>query len=169
MRRGPTTEEAAPDFEHAQPTLAGLVTGGEVWRNDGEGWYRTDIAPSIGLDPATLAVLPRLLRDAASPSDAGVVVDGLAVRSVVTATGRISDAPGLIAVDLGPKSELRGAIEFQLDGLGRLVLLRANVRNLNEQTFDLVTEVTIEFDWSGPGNLPKPEPVIDPDKNGSAG
>lgn len=59
MRRGPATADAAPDFEKAEPTLAALVTGGKMFRNDGDGWYPTDSPPGIGLDPRTAALLPQ--------------------------------------------------------------------------------------------------------------
>lgn len=106
MRRGPATPDAVPDFAGAEPTLAALVRGKTQYRNDGDGWYETDQLPGIGLDPATIARLPGLLRRASAAADAPRVdVAGLALPTV-TAQGAIADAPGLMAIDAAPFTEL---------------------------------------------------------------
>lgn len=163
LRQGPSSPTASADFVGAPATLASLVRGGVTWRNDGAGWYETDVPPAIGLDPATIESLPRFLRTAAGATVAGSITSAGTSLTRVTATGVIADAPGLIAVDLGPASVLVTPVELGLDAAGRLALIHARVRNTNERTFDLIVDVTIEIDYpaSAPP-LPDPLPTIDP-------
>lgn len=162
MRRGPATKEAAADFEKAETTLAALVTGGKTFRNDGQGWYATDTPPGIGLDPRTVALLPKLLRNAADPAAGDTkLVDGLAA-ATVAARGRVADAPGLMAIDGEPFTDLVAPIEFALDGQGRLVEIHALMRNTNQETFDLLVDTVITVSYADPGKLPAPVPTWDP-------
>jgi hypothetical protein len=160
MRAGPATAEATPDFEKAPITLAALVKDGKTWRNDGEGWYQTDTPPGIGLDPKTVGLLPKLLRDAADPSLAGVaLVDGKPATNVA-ATGKVADAPGLMAIDAASFTELSEPIEFALDEQGRLVQLSARMRNTNIEIYDLFVDTVVTFRYdSGPLQLPDPVPT----------
>lgn len=162
MRRGPSTADAAPNFEKAEPTLAALVTGGKTFRNDGDGWYPTDSPPGIGLDPRTAALLPKLLRDATDAAAGGTKpVDGQPATKVV-ARGKVADAPGLMAIDAEPFTELAAPIEFALDAEGRLVELHALMRNTNQATFDLLVDTVITISYATPGKLPEPVPTWDP-------
>jgi len=145
LRGGPVPEKEAPDIDAAVPTLAALVKDGTTYRNDGEGWYETDLPPGIGLDEATIALLPKLLRDASSPSATEArVVDG-DVAAAIEATGRLADAPAIHAVGTLDYTELLGPMTFALDGQGRLVELRALMRNTKLETFDLLVETVITF------------------------
>jgi len=113
MYAGPATRADAPDFGKAAPTLAALVKNRTTWRNDGDGWYPTDAPPGIGLDSATIALLPALLREATGPvaKDARIVEGALA--AVVEAGGNIARAPGLMAVDAASFTELAAPLSFR--------------------------------------------------------
>lgn len=162
MRRGPATPDAAPDFEKAEPTLAALMTGGKTFRNDGEGWYATDTPPGIGLDPRTAALLPKLLRNATDAAAGGTkLVDGQAATNVA-ARGKVADAPGLMAIDAEPFTDLVAPIEFALDDQSRLVELHALMRNTNQETFDLLVDTVITISYADPGKLPAPVPTWNP-------
>lgn len=162
MRRGPATKEAVADFEKAETTLAALVTGGKTFRNDGQGWYATDSPPGIGLDPRTAGLLPKLLREASDPTlDGTKIVDG-AEATKIEASGKVADAPGLMAIDAESFTELAAPIDFALDAEGRLVELHALMRNTNQETFDLVIDTIITFSYDDPGKLPDPVPTWNP-------
>lgn len=160
MRAGPATAEAAPDFANAPINLAALRTGGVTYRDDGEGWYVTDGPPGIGLDIASLPLLPRMLRNATDVSaPRAVTLDGKAA-SAVTASAALADLPGIMAVDAASYSELTGPVDLTFDAKGRLAVLHAGVRNTRVTTFDLVVDVTITFDFDTPtGPLPDPVPL----------
>jgi hypothetical protein len=161
MRRGPATAAEAPDFERAEPTLAALVRDGKGYRNDGAGWYEAEQLPGIGLDPATIASLPTLLRDASEPVDAERALVDDQLLPTVKASGTIADAPGLMAVDAAPFTELAEPIAFAFDEQGRLAQLVATMRNTNSDTFELIVVTAISFDYDGPpGELP--DPAADP-------
>ena len=150
----------APDFERAEATLAALVTGGKSYRNDGAGWYLSDVLPGIGLDRRTAARLPSLLRNAtASATGASKLVQGLPAVTVV-ARGRVVDAPGLMAIDAEAFTVLVAPIEFALDAQGRLVELHARMRNANQETFDLVVDTVITISYQGSRVLPAPLPLL---------
>lgn len=162
MREGPRTSTEAPDFTTAPTTLAGLLIGDSRWRNDGDGWYLSDAIPGIGLDPATARLLPKLLREATDPTGSGTDLPDGTVRDTVTASGSIANAPGLMAIDAVPFSELAGPIDFAFDDQGRLVTLTARIRNTNVDDFDLIVETVITFRYDGLEPLPKPEPTAPP-------
>jgi hypothetical protein len=161
MRAGPA-EGQDPDWKAAYQ-LGAIATGGKTWRNDGDGWYLTDRPPGIGLDPRTAALLPALLRNATEAADAGTEeVDGRMARNV-TASARVEDIPGIVAVDGEAFTSLVGPLEFAFDDAGRLVQLRAIARNENEETFDLLVETVITFAYpaSKPA-IPEPAPTWSP-------
>jgi len=157
-----TIDPAAPlDPAALIPTLASLVRDGVVWRNDGEGWYETDLGPGIGLDPRTVALLPALLREAGAP--VSVARDpATAPAAAIAATARIEQAPGLMAVDAAPFTELNEPITFELDDAGRLVALRAVMRNTLVEQFDLRVETIIRFRYDVPVAIPSPVPLAPP-------
>jgi hypothetical protein len=161
MRAGPATKDEAPDFEKAEPTLAALVSDGKTYRNDGEGWYETADPPGIGLDPATIALLPSLLRDARDPTAEGTrEVDG-SVAAAIKATGDMAKAPGLMAIDAEAFTELGERLTFALDAQGRLVEIGAVMRNTKVETFDLLVETVITIRYPvEPPTLPEPEPLL---------
>lgn len=161
MRRGPATEEAAPEF-NGQLEMASLTRGNTTWRNDGEGWYDTERPPGIGLDTATVGLLPRLLRQASDPAEAGSKPVGGRPADVIRATGRVADAPGLLAIDGADFTELREPISFALDEQGRLVELVAVMRNTNSSVFDLIVTTTITFIYGEVPALPEPLPAAPP-------
>jgi hypothetical protein len=170
LRAGPG-KDAEPDFAQSSVTLAGLVRGKEMWRDDGEGWYESDAIPGIGLDPTTLAKLPSLMRNVTDPTAAGQdVVDGSTV-AIVSGTGTIKDAPGLMAIDAESFTVLVDPIDFKIDDQGRLVQLHARMRNTNMDEFDLIVDTVITFGYDttarplpDPGSTapPPPAPLASP-------
>lgn len=167
MRAGPMSPDARVDLAAGQILFEALVTDGTAYRNDGEGWYRTDRLPGIGLDPVTASLLPGFLDratkavelDKASlPSELGSGADPAARAIAVETT--VADLPGVIAVDGAPFTELTGPVSLTFDGAGRLSGLLVRARNTNLDTFDLiiVTEIAIRYD-AVPTVLPDPLPA----------
>lgn len=156
MRTGPAPGKPA---DWTAPYQFGVIsTGGETFRNDGAGWYATDNPPGIGLDPATAALLPRLLRNTS-----GAANDGFAqVRDVllprVSGSAAVADIPGVIAADGAPFTKLVGPAEFSLDDEGRLAQLHVVARNTNLDVYDLLIDTTITFAYPDQA-APLPEPV----------
>ena len=91
IRDGPT-KEAKPDFETAAYELGTIVRDGLTYRNDGDGWYETKDPPGIGLDPATAALLPTMLRGATERKDLDTTpTDGSQVARTLEATTTVAD------------------------------------------------------------------------------
>lgn len=151
-----------PTWEKADLRRSALVRDGKTWRNDRQGWYEADVVPGIGLDPATAALLPRLLRQSDQPTK---LADGdLAGATVlrVAATGTVADMPGVIAADGAKYTRLSGPIEFSFDGIGRLVGIHVVALNLNlTDDYDLVVDTVITIRYDGVSSLPAPDPVFD--------
>jgi hypothetical protein len=155
IRSGPGSPIDAPDPKAGELRRRALVRDGVTYRDDGDGWYRTDQPPGIGLDPATAALLPTLLRDAGQPEEADLAAmegelgrrDDDAVRAI-TATGTVEDLPGVISVDGESFTELTAPVTFTFDAAGRLTGLVAAARNTGFETFDLrvTTEITLHYD-----------------------
>jgi hypothetical protein len=112
MRDGPSEPDGEIDLAAMEPTLAALVRGGTTWRNDGRGWYPTDIPPGIGLDPLTVALLPDLLRGATDARSAEPLVVEGTTRAAVSARSTVEAAPGLMAIDAAPFTELTEPLVF---------------------------------------------------------
>ena len=167
MRAGPASPGATADLASGELLFRTLVRGDVTYRDDGEGWYRTDAPPGIGLDPVTAAALPGLLRHAENPKDADLAAAtgelgkarATAARAI-TADGTVADIPGVVAVDGADFTRLTGSIDFTFDEAGRLVGLVVTARNTNVTAYDLVvvTEITLRYD-DVPTGLPKPEPA----------
>jgi hypothetical protein len=68
-----------------------------------------------------------------------------------------------MAIDAASFSELVAPIEYALDAQGRLVELHARMRNLRMETFDLIVDTVIRFDYGDPGPLPEPVPTLPPE------
>jgi hypothetical protein len=164
LKGGPVPEDRQPDIAAAVPTLAALVKDGKTFRDDGDGWYETDLPPGIGLDEATIALLPTLLRDAGSPEATDArLVDG-AVAAGIRAEGSIEDAPALHAVGTLEYTELLGPMSFALDEDNRLVEIGAVMRNLRMETFDLLVTTTVTLRYpTEPLVLPEPVPAMPPE------
>jgi hypothetical protein len=160
MRRGPATRADQPDFENAEPTLAALLRDGKPYRNDGFGWYPTDLLPGLGLDPATIAGLPTLLRNSTeAKTEEPVEVKGTPM-AAVSAEGTVADAPSLMGAGAEEFTVFDGPLTYAFDDQGRLARLAVRMVNTNSKTFELVVETTIDFAYDGvPGDLPRPEPA----------
>jgi hypothetical protein len=148
---------AKPDWAHAPVLYSALVVKGERWRNDGDGWYRAEALPGIGLDPETAVLLPRLLRNGTDATDKGSVpVDGASLRAIEL-TGKEADIPGLVAADGERFTKLIEPMTIGFDGAGRLAWLRSVALNMNMTDFDLVIETEITFSYDAVDSLPSPD------------
>ncbi len=177
------TPGAVDDGWDAAPMeLAALVLKGVTYRNDGAGWYETSEPPGIGLDPASVHLLPGMLRNLGGTADAPAAdgaVDPLADRladlrpaRTLAGTARVADLPGIIAVDLAEATELIEPVTLAFDADGRLIGLRAVARNIHFAAHNLVisTVITFEYPLTAP-ELPRPEPAyvapsVIPDETG---
>jgi hypothetical protein len=161
IRRGPEAPDGEPDFTGGPLELAALVRDGQTYRTEGQGWYPTTKPPGLGLDPATAALLPRLLRNATAAREVPVQPrDGVPATRALEATAAVADMPGIIAVDLAASTELREPTELAFDDAGRLVGLIVSARNTNLADFDLMIVTTISLGYPGQApELPRPEPV----------
>jgi hypothetical protein len=171
---GPTPgAEAGFDLSRVEPARQALVSKGTWYRNDGDGWHTTDGLPCVGLDPATIAKLPSLLRDTGDAAEASLATEtdpaftlpGLqgpaqpATRAI-DATSKVVNVPAVVATDLAPATELIKPTDFGLDDAGRLVALTILARNTNMDVYDLVvkTVVTLRYPDTAP-TLPEPLPA----------
>ena len=174
MRQGPTSAAAKVDLAAGQLLFRALSTKATTYRDDGDGWYETTSPPGIGLDPATAALLPDLLRHAAEAQDVDPatlkpeLVPADPVGRALRATGSVKDIPGVVAVDGAPFTELTEPIDFTFDAAGRVTGLVVTARNTNLKDFDLVvvTEIAIRYD-AVPVDLPAPTPAYSPDPSPS--
>jgi hypothetical protein len=161
LRDGPVGD-AAPDFAGAQYEFGAISKAGTTYRSEGRGWYPTDQPPGIGIDPATAALLPRLVSHIANPVDLPPSsTDGKTIRWQA-ADAAIADIPGLMAVDQAAVSELTGPIEYGYDDAGRLVSLHAVVRNSDVKDWDYLVDVVITFGYGDAGPIPEPSPILAP-------
>lgn len=162
MRRGPAEGQTA-DFEHSLG-LASVIEGdGLLWRNDGAGWYVTDVSPGMGMDPASARLLPQLLRELAAPEP---LQDGMFDGRLLAGIGGDTAPnlyPGVLASDARDSTAADVDIECWLDDTGRLVRLVSRARNLNQTTYDLIGETVITFDYGPPGDPPEPDPTMAPE------
>lgn len=167
MRAGPA-EGAKPDWTTSEIMFEALVRDGERWRNDGDGWYQAAALPGVGLDPATAALLPDLLRGTAQtakdlPAD-DVKVDPSAVRAI-EASATAADIPGVVAADGLAFTRVTGPIAYGFDEAGRVISIRVPALNTNMTDFDLVIETVIELSYDGVDGLPEPKPVMTEEGN----
>lgn len=73
MLQGPRAEsKEGYKLDTARIAYRALVREGIAYRDDGDGWYETDLLPGIGLDPATVALLPTMLTGATEARDVAV-------------------------------------------------------------------------------------------------
>ena len=164
IRRGPDDPAAKVDWDASPMELSALLRDGKTWRNDGAGWYATDRPPGIGLDPATAALLPTLLRGLSEARDAQAgqddpFADVAPSRRLAGAT-KVADVPGIIAVDLADATEIDDPADLAFDGSGRLIGLRIVARNTHLDAYDLLVETVIRFAYPERAPpLPAPEPV----------
>jgi hypothetical protein len=158
MRTGPAAGKD-PDWSAAYQ-FGVIATGGKVFRNDGDGWYKTNSPPGIGLDPATAALLPSLLRNATNPANSGFSKVGDVLLPTVSATGSVADFPGVVAADGATFTNLVAPVEFTFDDQGRLALLHSVAQNTNLAQYDLLVDTLITFGYPAVAPaLPDPTPT----------
>ena len=164
LRVGPPPGEPV-DFEKAELRRSALVRDGVAWRNDRDGWYRSDVLPGIGLDPETAGLLPRLLRNASDASATEAVSVGVKTLPQIEATGREADIPGLVASKGKAYTKLIAPLEFAFDEEGRLARIHAVALNTTMTDFDLVVDTVIVLRYDvDPGPLPEPVPTWNPEQ-----
>jgi len=170
---GPAAGKSAEyDAATAETRRSALVRDDQAWRNDGTGWYETAQPPGIGLDPATVALLPTLLREASGAKEAQAIapdpltelrgLDGSATAAVraLEATVRTADIPGVIAADGEAFTEITKPATLRFDDAGRLVGLTVVARNTNMTAYDLIVETTYSFSYPDQApTLPEPDPA----------
>jgi hypothetical protein len=173
IRRGADGPAAPDDWKKVPMELAALVRDGKTYRNDGAGWYPTDRPPGLGLDPATAAALPTMLRglddlaDAtrpdASPEPGGVDGDPfapLAPARRLDGLTSVAHLPGIIAVDLAQATEINQPAELAFDDAGRLIGLRVIARNTHVDDYDLLVDTVITFAYpEAAPTLPDAQPT----------
>lgn len=156
MRTGPAPGKPA---DWKAPYQFGVIsTGGKTFRDDGAGWYATDSPPGIGLDPATTALLPDLLRNATDAANDGFTKVGEVLLPKISGGAKVADIPGVVAADGAPFTELVAPVEFTVDAEGRLAQLHIVARNTNLDVYDLLVDTTITFAYPDQA-APLPEPV----------
>lgn len=158
IRSGPQPGETA-DFDGAQWQRSALMRDGVAWRNDREGWYRTDEVPGIGLDPATVALLPTLLRESGDAAKRDALVVGGRTLARVDATADKRNMPGLVAADGQKFTRLTAPMEFGFDDQGRVVWIHAVALNTNMTDYDLVVDTVITLRYDAVEQLPEPLPT----------
>jgi len=158
LRTGPEPGDS-PRYDGGRRLFGAIAKGDSRWRDDGHGWYETDLLPGIGLDPRTVARLPALLREATAPSEPVPASDAGRPIEKLAATGRVPNIPGVVASDGEAFTALAGPIEFGLDTEGRLATLRIVARNTTETVHELRVETHIRFLYTDVGPLPAPEPA----------
>ena len=163
MRRGPAEGQAA-DFDRSDPMYSVIERDGKLWRNDGDGWYpiQADESPGMGIDPASARNLPGLLRSLSkADSLQPTLFDGKLLLGI-HGSATPDDYPGVVASDGKSFTDATVDITFWLDDSGRLSRLEAHGRNLNQETWDLVSDVVITFGYGATGDPPDPTPTMAP-------
>jgi hypothetical protein len=161
MRRGPGKDEA-PDFTGSELRFSVIERDGVLWRDDGDGWYQTDVSPGMGMDPTSARRLPTLLRALQGASSVqATVLDGQSLVGVSGVT-KTADYPGVVASDGKDFTDPTFDVRCWFDDAGRLVRLEASARNLNQATWDLVSETVVTFGYGSTGDPPDPTPTMAP-------
>jgi hypothetical protein len=160
MRFGPD-ETTAPDYDAAPTMFQVIAKNGGLWRNDGQGWFTATVSPGVGMDPATAALLPQLLRSITGVVDQGrETVDGESLRRYAGVVD-VTSFPGVVAADGAAFTENPIAVRVWIDASDRLVRLEGKARNLHEQTFDLKVVTTIGLLYQPAGTAPEPLPLLE--------
>lgn len=162
MRLSPGSE-ATPDFAKSAFFSEVLERGGVIWRNDGDGWYETDVSPGTGMDPASARLLPKLLRSATDLGTLQPELKGGRLLPGVQGGARVEDYPGVIASDGLAFTSSTFDIRYWLDESGRLARLETSASNLNENVYDLVSEIVVTFGYGSTGDPPEPSPTMGPE------
>ena len=162
MRRGPEKDQA-PDFIGGELRYSVIQRDGVLWRNNGNGWYQTEISPGMGMDPVSARALPALLRALHGAKKLDPVTVGGQVLVGVRGIATPHDYPGVIAADGKDFTEGSFQVDCWFDGAGRLVQLSAHPKNLNQPTWDLLSETAVTFGYGSTGDPPDPTPTMAPE------
>jgi hypothetical protein len=159
MRFGPD-ETTEANYDVAPTMFQVIARDGALWRNNGAGWFGTSVSPGVGMDPATAALLPQLLRSITNVTEQGrEVVNGQQLRRYAGVVD-VASFPGVVASDGAAFTENPIAVRLWLDSNNRLVQLEGRARNLNQVTFDLKVVSTISIAYEAAGPPPLPEPLL---------
>ncbi len=162
IRRGPGKDEA-PDFTAGELRYNVIERAGVLWRNDGKGWYQTDVSPGMGMDPVSARKLPDLLRALQDGSKLeATIYNGRLLAGVGGVTG-VDDYPGVVASDGKEFTDGTFGIRTWFDDQGRLVRLEASAHNLNADVYNLVSQTVVTFGYGSTGDPPAPTPTMAPE------
>jgi hypothetical protein len=162
MRLSPGSEPN-PGFDGSAFFARVLERDGVIWRDDGDGWYETDVSPGSGMDPVSARLLPKLLRSAVDPAVLQPEFrDGRLLPGVRGDAG-IDDYPGVLAADGRDFTSPTFEVTYWLDETGRLVRLETSALNLNAEVYDLLSETVVTFGYGSTGDPPEPSPTMGPD------
>lgn len=109
-------QDATFDLATALVSRQALVRDGTPYRNDGQGWHETEQLPGIGLDPATVALLPALLSGASAATDVALEPPATAPTASPDPTDLLAaatvplDAAAIAAAIAGLKGPDRSAV-----------------------------------------------------------
>jgi len=163
MRLGSDTAASPADFAAAHSVFSVLARDGATWRNDGAGWYATAALPGMGIDLATVGLLPRALGHVGSLAAAGTTTLNGTVTSAFTGSVALADYPGAVAADGAAFTDPAIAVKVWVDAANRPVQLWIRARNTNQPDYDLISETTITFDFAPTAILPLPDPTMAPE------
>jgi hypothetical protein len=156
-------DPASADWSEAGFFARVLEQNGTLWRDDGAGWYLTDVSPGVGMDPGTARALVGALRSLEGVSALEpAAFDGQTLTGI-RGTSTPEAYPGVIAADGASFTEQAFQVDCWFDDAGRLVWLEARARNLNQETYDLISHTVVTFTYEPPGDPPEPSPTMAPE------
>ena len=161
MRLSPGSEPN-PRFDGSAFFSRVLERGGVIWRDDGDGWYETDVSPGSGMDPVSARLLPKLLLSAADVTGLQPELKDGRLLPGVRGAASVNDYPGVLASDGRDFTSPTFEVTYWLDEAGRLVRLETTALNLNENEYDLVSETIVTFGYGSTGDPPEPSPTMGP-------
>ena len=164
MHLGSQTSSSSADFDAAPAVFSVLSRDGVTWRNDGAGWYQSTDLPGMGIDLATIRLLPRALGRIGSPASAGSESLRGTLAAALTGSVAVADYPGAIAADGAAFTDPAVGVKVWIDGANRPVQLWIRARNTNQPDYDLYSETTVIFDYAPLAALPSPDPTVGPEE-----
>ncbi len=161
MRLSPGSD-LSPFFDGSAFFARVIERDGVIWRDDGDGWYETDVSPGSGMDPVSARLLPKLLLSAADVTGLQPELKDGRLLPGVRGTASVIDYPGVLASDGRDFTSPTFEVRYWLDETGRLVRLETSAYNLNAVVYDLLSETVVTFGYGATGDPPEPSPTMGP-------